>query len=91
MQNTEAMYCSWPLRSYNFHYIFDKLAGLEAELDALKQKLRDLFGKFAAFAESRYNDINETFIYKYLLGFEEGRLSDFHHKVQVEQILGVDI
>jgi len=59
-----------------------KLADLDAALNALKQKLRDLFGMFAAFAQSRYNETNEISIYNYLLGFEEGRLSDALHRVQ---------
>merc|ERR1719357_167340 len=37
---------------------------------------------FAAFAQSRYNETNEISIYNYLLGFEEGRLSDALHRVQ---------
>ena len=57
----------------------------------MKQKLRDLFGMFAAFAQSRYNETNEISIYNYLLGFEEGRLSDALHRVQVEQILRINI
>merc|ERR1712142_170646 len=59
-----------------------KLADLDAALNALKQKLRDLFGTFAAFAQSRYNETNEISIYNYLLGFEEGRLADALHRVQ---------
>ena len=67
-----------------------KLADLDAALNALKQKLRDLFGMFAAFAQSRYNETNEVSIYNYLLGFEEGRLADALHRVQVELILTVN-
>jgi len=60
----------------------NKLALLDAELNGLKQKLRDLFAMFSAFAQSRYNETNEVSIYSYLLGFEEGRLADSLHKVQ---------
>jgi len=60
----------------------NKLAHLDAELNALKQKLRDLFAMFSAFAQTRYNETNEVSIYSYLLGFEEGRLADSLHKVQ---------
>ena len=91
MQNTEARYCNRPLKSHIFINIFVKLADLDAALNALKQKLRDLFGMFAAFAQSRYNETNEISTYNYLLGFEEGRLSDALHRVQVEQILRVNI
>merc|ERR1711915_759638 len=59
-----------------------KIGGLDAALNALKQKLRDLFDMFAAFAQSRYNETNEVSIYNYLLGFEEGRLADALHRVQ---------
>jgi len=54
-----------------------KLLRLDADLDALKKKLRDLFLKFSAFAQSRYNETNEISIYNYLLGFEEGRLGSY--------------
>merc|ERR1712013_733702 len=54
----------------------------DAELNGLKQKLRDLFAMFSAFAQTRYNETNEVSIYSYLLGFEEGRLADSLHKVQ---------
>merc|ERR1712025_774013 len=60
----------------------NKLALLDAELNGLKQKLRDLFAMFSAFAQSRYNETNEVSIYNNLLGFEEGRLADNVHKVQ---------
>ena len=60
------------------------MALLDAELNGLKQKLRDLFAMFSAFAQSRYNETNEVSIYSYLLGFEEGRLADSLHKVQVK-------
>jgi len=54
-----------------------KLIHLDADLDALKKKLRDLFVKFSAFAQSRYNETNEISIYNHLLGFEEGRLGSY--------------
>merc|ERR1712142_257356 len=60
----------------------NKLALLDAELNGLKQKLRDLIAMFSAFAQSKYNETNEVSIYSYLLGFEEGRLADSLHKVQ---------
>jgi len=60
----------------------NKLAHLDADLDALKHKLRDLFAKFSAFAQTRYNETNEISIYNHLLGFEEGRLGDNLHRVQ---------
>ena len=53
------------------------------DLDKLKQKLRDLFAMFSAFAQTRYNETNEVSIYNSLLGFEEGRLADNVGKVQV--------
>ena len=59
------------------------MAHLDADLNALKQKLRDLFAKFSAFAQTRYNETNEISIYNHLLGFEEGRLGDNLHRVQV--------
>jgi hypothetical protein len=61
-----------------------KLVHLDADLNALKQKLRDLFAMFSAFAQTRYNETNEVSIYNYLLGFEEGRLEDILHRVQVK-------
>ena len=90
MQNTEAKYCLCLLRSQFITQYLVKLADLDAALNALKQKLRDLFGMFAAFAQSRYNETNEISIYNYLLGFEEGRLADALHRVQVELILKVN-
>merc|ERR1719318_822638 len=60
----------------------NKLAHLDADLNALKQKLRDLFAMSSAFAQTRYNETNEVSIYNYLLGFEEGRLADILHRVQ---------
>jgi len=60
----------------------NKLGLLDADLDALKRKLKDLFAMFSAFAQSRYNETNEISIYNNLLGFEEGRLADNVHKVQ---------
>merc|ERR1719347_2359867 len=60
----------------------NKLSLLDLDLDKLKQKLRDLFAMFSAFAQTRYNETNEVSIYSYLLGFEEGRLADNLHKVQ---------
>jgi hypothetical protein len=60
----------------------NKIGHLDGELNGLKQKLRDLFAMFSAFAQSRYAEFNETNIYNYLLGFEEGRLTDNLHKVQ---------
>merc|ERR1711970_266174 len=60
----------------------NKIGHLDGELNGLKQKLRDLFAMFSAFAQSRYAEFHETSIYNYLLGFEEGRLSDNLHKVQ---------
>ena len=61
-----------------------QLVHLDADLNALKQKLRDLFAMFSAFAQTRYNETNEVSIYNYLLGFEEGRLADILHRVQVK-------
>ena len=66
-----------------------KLVNLDVGLNALKQKLRDLFAMFAAFAKSKYNETNEISIYNYLLGFEEERLADDFHKVQVESVITV--
>merc|ERR1712013_296136 len=60
----------------------NKLSLLDLDLDKLKQKLRDLFAMFSAFAQTRYNETNEVSIYNSLLGFEEGRLADSLHKVQ---------
>ena len=56
---------------------------LDGDLNALKQKLRDLFAKFSAFAQTRYNETNEVSIYNNLLNFEEGRLTTAQHSVQV--------
>jgi len=60
----------------------NKLGHLDADLNALKKKLRDLFAMFSAFAQTRYNETNEVSIYNSLLGFEEGRLTDNMHRVQ---------
>eukprot|EP00092_Neocalanus_flemingeri_P036624 GFUD01039877.1.p1 GENE.GFUD01039877.1~~GFUD01039877.1.p1 ORF type:complete len:444 (-),score=112.38 GFUD01039877.1:135-1466(-) len=60
----------------------NKLVHLDADLEALKQKLRELFMKFSAFAQTRYNETNEVSIYNHLLGFEEGRLTGNLHRVQ---------
>ena len=90
MQNTAARYCICHLRSQLVTQNLVKLADLDAALNALKQNLRDLFGMFAAFAQRRYNETNEVSIYNYLLGFEEGRLADALHRVQVELILKVN-
>ena len=59
------------------------MSHLDADIDKLKQKLRDLFAMFSAFAQTRYNETNEVSIYNSLLGFEEGRLADNVNKVQV--------
>merc|ERR1712013_220829 len=59
-----------------------KLSLLDLDLDKLKQKLRDLFAMFSAFAQTRYNETNEVSIYNSLLGFEEGRLAGNVGKVQ---------
>ena len=69
--------------NYCLYYIHVQLSHLDADLDKLKQKLRDLFAMFSAFAQTRYNETNEVSIYNSLLGFEEGRLADNVNKVQV--------
>jgi len=60
----------------------NKMVHLDGDLNALKQKLRDLFAKFSAFAQTRYNETNEVSIYNNLLNFEEGRLTTAQHSVQ---------
>jgi len=59
----------------------NKLGLLDADLDALKHKLRDLFTKFSAIYDTRYNEANEVSIYNNLLGFEESRLAGNVHKL----------
>ena len=58
-----------------------KLADINSK--SLKAKLRDLFGKFSIFADSRFNETKELTFYNNLLGFEEERLTESLTKIQV--------
>jgi len=46
----------------------------DADLDALKAKLRELLSKMVAYAESKYSVTNEVAIYEKLLSFEDHRI-----------------
>merc|ERR1712227_868935 len=52
-----------------------KINAADADLDALKMKLRELLSKMVAYAESQYSVTNEVSIYEKLLSFEDTRMS----------------
>jgi len=52
-----------------------KLNAADADLDALKMRLREMLSTMVAFAESQYTVTNEVAIYEKLLTFEQSRTS----------------
>merc|ERR1712126_476047 len=55
----------------------------DADLDALKAKLRELLSKMVAYAESKYSVTNEVAIYEKLLSFEDHRIRSSSKQRQV--------
>ena len=54
----------------------------DADLDALKAKLRELLSKMVAYAESKYSVTNEVAIYEKLLSFEDHRIRSSSKQVR---------